>query len=112
MSARDALKKYYQNQIKNNERQLRPKCRNQRPEKGVQAEVMQWLKASGFSCHSIEAKAVYSFEVGRYVRGQTDAGVADLFGSSPGGLAVFIELKAPGRRSTLNSSICKAWNQC
>ncbi len=62
---------------------------------------MAWLKANSFSCHAIEAKAVYSFEAGRYMSGQTAPGVADIFGCSAEGVAVFIELKAPGRRCTL-----------
>jgi hypothetical protein len=98
MSAEDALKKYC---AKHWKRQSRAHRRNNHPEADLKTEVLGWLKSNGFSCHSIESKAVYSARAGRYVRGQTAPGVADIFGCAPNGIGVFIELKAPGRLSTL-----------
>lgn len=101
MSAKKALENYYRRQLEEQERQLRPKRRNQKPEKEVERSVMGWLNANGFSCHVVESKAVFSKAAGRFIKGQTQAGVADIFGCAPDGTAVFLELKAPGRRSTL-----------
>lgn len=99
--AKDALDRYFARQMKELEREQGPKRKNAKPEFEVRKAVMAWLRANGFSCNVIEAKAVYSYEAGRYTQGQTAPGVADLFGCTPDGLGCFIELKAPDRRSTL-----------
>jgi hypothetical protein len=57
--------------------------------------------AEGFSVHVVESKAVYSARAGRYLRGMTTTGMSDLVAASPKGQAVFIEAKAPGKRSSL-----------
>lgn len=101
MSAKDALNKFYRKQMAAQERAQGPRRKNTRPEFEVKKAVLAWLKENGFSCHAIEAKAVYSYEAGRYLSGQTVPGVADIFGSTPDGIACFIELKAKGRKSTL-----------
>ncbi|MCC6271585.1 MAG: hypothetical protein IT190_09940 [Microbacteriaceae bacterium] len=98
MSARDALNKFYAKQTST----LKPKRKNKTPEADFKKEAMAWLNSKGFSVHSIESKAVYSRAAGRYLRGQTDSGVSDIVGVTPiFGIACFIELKAPGKRSTL-----------
>ncbi len=101
MSARDALLKHHAKLAGQLEREQAPRRKNEKPEFEVKKAVMGWLRANGFSCHVIESKAVFSVAAGRYMGGQTDAGVSDIFGVAPGGLAVFIELKAPGKRATL-----------
>lgn len=102
-TVRAALESYYERQQKELESEQRPRRKNQKPEFEVKKAVMAWLKERGFSCHVIEAKATYSQAAGRYVSGQTEPGVADIFGCTPEGVAVFIELKAPGKRYTLKA---------
>lgn len=101
MSVEDALRKYSTRAFKKEERSRKPRRKNKTPERDVQKLVMSWLKANGFSCNVVESKAVWSQKAGRYLKGQTEAGVSDIFGSTPNGLACFIELKAPGKRATL-----------
>lgn len=96
MSARDALLNYSKKQIKTKRTK-----RNSSPEKEVEKEVMHWLRTHGFSCHVVESKAVYSPSAGGYKSGQTIPGFSDVVGCDPNGMAVFIELKAKGRNSTL-----------
>lgn len=98
MSARDALEKYSRRHAAG---LGRPTRQNSKPEFEVKKAAMAWLRTNGFSCQVVESKGVYSIEHGRYTSGQTKAGTSDLFGCGPGGIAVYIELKAPGRRSTL-----------
>lgn len=103
MSAADALYKFSTRQLKQLERERKLKRKNGKPELQVQREVMKWLKANGFSCNVVESKAVYSKNAGRYLNSQTIPGFSDIAGACPNGLGCFIELKAPGRRSTLRS---------
>ena len=98
MSVKDALYAYSEKQLKKN----KPKRRkNKKPEREVERQVMAWLNKNGFSCHVVESKAVYSPSAGRYVRGQAVSGFTDIVGCDKNGTAVFIELKAPGRKSTI-----------
>lgn len=99
MSAAEALKRYYERQLKRNSSKRRK--RNQSPESDVKRAVMAWLKVNGWSMNAVEAKAVWNQGAGRYIRGQTTPGVSDLIGCAPDGTGAFIELKAPGRRGTL-----------
>lgn len=101
MSVKDALEKFSQKDASKWAKKTKPSKKNKKPEKEVEREVMQWLDSHGFSCHVVESKAVYSAAAGRYVRGQTVQGFPDIVGCDPNGIAVFIELKAKGRRSTI-----------
>lgn len=74
---------------------------NKRPEKDLEKEVLVWLRDNGFSCHVIEAKATYNPKAGAYISAPVIKGMPDIVGCTPKGVACFIELKAPGRRSTL-----------
>jgi hypothetical protein len=78
--------------------------KSKKPEKIVEAEVMSWLHQNGFSCNVVESKAVYSQKAGRYISGQTVAGMSDIVGVDPVGRACFIELKAKGKRNNLAMS--------
>lgn len=99
MSAADALNKYLTRQLP---REQKPKRSNAKPEFEVKKLVMRWLEANNFSCDAVESKAVYSHAAGSYVRGQAVAGFSDIVGvCNFGGAACYIELKAPGKRSTL-----------
>lgn len=75
--------------------------KNKHPERDVQDLVMDWLRANNFSCNVVESKAVYNPKAGRYITGQAVEGFTDICGCDESGLAVFIELKAPGKRNTL-----------
>lgn len=99
MSAKDALLKYHQRQLKSTKRT--PRKKNKKPEKVVEKDCLDWLDKHGFSINVVESKAVYSKAAGNYIRGQTVAGFPDLVGNDKDGHAVFIELKAPGKRSTI-----------
>lgn len=103
MSARDALLKYSRSQL-NFGKNKREKRKNKTPEKDLEREVMKWLNQNDFSCHVVESKANYSASANRYLRGSTVPGMPDIIGCDPLGFGVFVELKAPGRRSTLRSA--------
>jgi len=71
---------------------------NASPEREVQREVTAWLKAKGFSCQVIEAKAQ---KIGdRWRSSAVKAGTSDIIGTDPNGYSVAIELKAPGKRAS------------
>ena len=101
MSARDALLKYHERMITPVTRTHR---KNKKPEKEVEKQVMAWLEQNDFSCHVVESKAVYNYQAGRYLKGQTVSGMPDVIGVTPDGIGCFIELKAPGRRSRLREA--------
>lgn len=103
MSAKDALAKFCERHAKDLERDSRPRRKNAKPEFAVKKAVMRWLADNGFAVNAIEARAVFNPASGRYLNGQTDPGVSDILGVAPNGIAVAIELKAPGRRSTLKA---------
>lgn len=96
-STEAALNRYYERQL----RQKKTRAKNKQPEKQVAAECVTALRALGAEVQIIEAKAVYNPRVGRYLRGQTNAGTCDCFGVLASGTACFIEFKAPGRLKTL-----------
>lgn len=76
--------------------------KNKSPEKEVVKELLNWLKDNKFDVHVVESKAVYSVAAGRYLSGQTDAGMSDIVGCTPEGVACFIEAKAKNKLSTLS----------
>jgi hypothetical protein len=71
------------------------------PEKCVEQEVLLWLHASGFIAHVYESKAQWSGAAQRFCRQVLPKGHPDILAWSAEGHPVAIELKAPGRRSTL-----------
>lgn len=107
MSAKLALEKYLRRSAGlGKKRERKDKKRSsisteRSPEKEVEKEALVWCKSKGFDISVVESKAVYSRAAGRYLRGQTEAGFSDLVGVTNDGRAVFIELKAKGKLSTL-----------
>lgn len=101
-STRNAILNYASRQANKIERESKPARKNAKPEKQTEKQVMSWLKSHGFFCHVVEAKAVYNPKAGRYLTGQTVSGMPDVVGVCPQGRAVFIELKAKGKRSTVS----------
>ena len=99
MSAKEALENYYRKQMSPGVRS--PKRRNKKPEEEVVKDILRWSARQGWSIHRVESKAVYSAGAGRYLRGQTIAGLSDLVGNDSEGRGVYVEAKAPGKCSTL-----------
>lgn len=75
--------------------------KNSKPEKEFVKKLLQHLRNRGFSVNVVESKAVYNPKIGRYLSSQAIPGHSDISGCDPDGIAVFIECKAKGRRSTL-----------
>jgi hypothetical protein len=96
-STKKALEGYFERQA----RKEAPKRKNSQPEREVEKAILKWAEDKGWLLVKVEAKAVYSAQAGRYLHSQTSVGLPDLIGSTNIGRAVFLEVKAPGRRSTL-----------
>lgn len=77
------------------------KKRNKNNEGPVVLEIKNGLEYIGWSVSIIESKAVFNSDAGRYLHGKTDPGYPDISGNTPNGLAVFIEVKDRGKRTTL-----------
>lgn len=87
------------------ERTQKPKAprlkKNAKPEAVVETQLLAYMRGLGWSMDKVEAKAVFSKKANRYLRGPAAPGFSDLVGNMPDGRAVFVEVKAPGRRSSL-----------
>lgn len=80
------------------------KPRNQTPEKiFVNCELLPYLRKIGCSFNVIEAKATFNKASGRYKSQTVTPGYPDISGNFSNGHALYIEAKAPGKRSTLSS---------
>lgn len=78
--------------------------RNSGPEKTVvEPLVKNWLAANGFDITVVDTAAVWNPIAKRYLRRQASESLPDLIGNK-GPLSVWIELKADGRRSSINSA--------
>lgn len=99
MSVKKAIESYCEKQLKKS--QAKRKKKNEKPEKALEKEVMLWLKQNKFTCNVVESKAVFSQKAQRYLNSQAIPGMADIVGNGPDGVAVFIELKAPGKLGTI-----------
>lgn len=101
-STSDALNKFCARDAKSLEPKVGRKAKNDKPEFEFKKAAKRWLTANGFKCDVVESKAVWSKAAGDYLSGQARAGFSDLVGVTPYfGVACYIELKAPGKRSTL-----------
>lgn len=100
MSAKTALFNYYKKQMKR-ERRVKKNKKNNAPEKDLEKSVRAWLDKMLFSYSVVESKAVFSRSANRYLKGQTEAGFSDIVATSDEGYSCFIELKSPGKLSTL-----------
>jgi hypothetical protein len=98
-STREALMRQQSREAK---RSVRRPRHNKKPEFEFKKIAVNWLADNDFKMNVVESKAVYNYAAGRYDHGQTEAGFSDLVGVTPYfGVACYIELKAPGKRSTL-----------
>ena len=98
-SVKLALARYYQKQMGDNNRS--PKRKNEKPEKLVERDVTAWCHSHKIDVSIVECKGVYNQKTNTFLHGMTEPGYSDLSGNNQFGIAVFIELKAKGRRSTL-----------
>lgn len=96
-----AIEKYTEKQSEPATINPEPRRKNKKPEEEVVKACLAWMRAQGFDVGLVEAKSVYSPELGRYLRSQVKAGTSDCFGNSNMGHAVFVEFKAASKRSTL-----------
>lgn len=81
-----------------------PKRKNEKPEKEVEKAILQWAKNKGWFINKVESKAIYSKAFGNFHYSETKSGTPDLLGCNSQGVFVAIEVKAPGKRSTLREN--------
>jgi hypothetical protein len=67
----------------------------------VEPEVRAWAKNNGFDLSVVDTSAVWNPMAGRYLRRQASESLPDLIGNW-GNISVWIELKAPKKRSAIN----------
>jgi hypothetical protein len=72
------------------------------PEKIVESEIRAWGARNGFDLTVVDTSAVWNPKACRYISRQASESLPDLIGNH-GPLSVWIELKAPGARSSINS---------
>src|SRR6185503_12295981 len=82
----------------------RTKRKNQSAERDLQKSVISWLNTNGFDVDNIESKAQFVEKAGTYISQAQTPGHPDIMGNDVHGRAVFIELKAPGRISSLRAN--------
>lgn len=97
-STKMALENYLKKQIQQT-KTIKPK--NKKPEKELEKQMLPFLKSLGIFAWVVDSSAVYSASAGRYLYSQADVGCPDIIGVNHLGLFVAIELKSPGRRSSL-----------
>ena len=101
--AEAALNKYLTNYQKETDKmtgKIKKRSYN-KPEKDVEKECLTWMRAQGWNVQIFESKATLSNGVWR--NQSMKAGNSDCQGTLPGGVACYIEFKAPGRLSTFNN---------
>ncbi len=98
--SKESTKKAIENYYKKLDAEIEPtpKRKNKNPEKLVERDVLLWCKKNDISVDVIEAKAKFNTTTGAYTGRAASHGLSDLIGNNIQGMAVFIELKALGRR--------------
>jgi len=102
MNYKKSVRQAIENFSKKNEPSLTVK-RNKRPEKDLVKQILQLAPTLGLNLHCIESKAVFSQKLNRYISQQAQSGYPDLSGNNQIGQALYIEIKAPGKRSSLRA---------
>ena len=97
-STKKAIERYYEKQDKIGDL---PTRKNEKPEQELVSKILIWLKQNDFDAMTVEAKAIYSVQRGGYSGRAASPGTPDIIGSTNQGIFVAIEVKAPGRLSTL-----------
>jgi hypothetical protein len=98
----DALLKYHAKDLKEIESLCGRGKKNKKPEKLVEAECLLWMRSQGWKIEVYESKATFDPRRGIYRNQGVMAGTCDIMGVLPSGIAIAIELKAPGKLSTFN----------
>lgn len=75
------------------------------PEKLVEFEIIAYGKRNGFDFTVVDTAAVWNPQAGRYVGSKASERLPDLIGNW-GAVSVWVELKARGCRSVINSRKC------
>ena len=87
---------------KNDPNYSKPTRKNQKPEEEfIHNELVPFLKSINIDHNVIEAKSTFSEKSQRYTMQSVAPGYPDISGNFPNGLALFIEVKAPGCRTRL-----------
>lgn len=80
----------------------KPKRKNNKPEEDVKSDHVRWYKDNGFFVNVYESKAKNIR--GRWQSSGLDYGTPDMLGVCNNGYFHSVELKAPGRRSTVREN--------
>lgn len=103
----DDLKKRVQQAIENHHKKLLPKQKRKHthPERDItQPDILAWCRSRNWSIDVVESRAVFNEKSGGYHQQQAKSGFSDLVGNMIDGRAVFIELKAPGKRTNASAA--------
>lgn len=88
--------------LKNSEKNIpKPIRKHTNVEGPIVLEIYNHLINLGWSLSIVESKAVFNDQAGRYISGKTHPGFSDICGCTDAGVAVFIEVKSTGKRSTI-----------
>jgi len=71
------------------------------PERKTQHEILKFARSLGWSLDVVDAKNVWDYKTESYSRHVVASGFSDLCGCNDFGHAIYIEVKAPKKRSTL-----------
>lgn len=81
----------------------RPLPSHLKPEKLVEKEVLAMAQDLGFDLSMIDSKAIFSEKKQEYTKNYcVPEGAPDLWGCDSNGVAVYLELKAPGKLKSLS----------
>jgi hypothetical protein len=101
---RERIKSAIEKYTEKNKAKSAPTRSNGSPEKDLEKEVLSFLENNSFHVNVVESKATFNQQQQRFISSSVKSGFADIVGNHYTGIAVFIELKAPGRRSTLRDN--------
>lgn len=101
-----ALLNHHEKLFKQQQKQAQktPRKKNEQPEKDVEKQCLEWMRAKNWEVQIIESKATYNVAAGCYTKNQSvKTGNADCQGLMPDGTSIAVEFKAPGRLSSFLS---------
>jgi len=93
-----AMQRYHERQ---EPRPANPQRKNSRPEKLTEQQVLQWAKLHSIHLHIVDSTA-YDFRLKKIGQQKATSGFSDLVGNTEDGLALYIELKALGKRHAVS----------
>jgi hypothetical protein len=76
--------------------------KNEAPEREVVKKILQGCEENGWSVSVINSSSVYSEREDRYLTSQAPKGYPDVSGCTSLGVFAALEIKAPGKRSTMS----------